>query len=118
MSKWGGAKAQAWTAAVLARYGRVCALAYPGVCTGVATEGDHIVPRSVDLSRQYDVTNGRPACRSCNALRGDGSRDPAPLVDARNFFESRPTSQKDSAGSPPRAPEKTEHARSDRIVIR
>lgn len=109
--KWGGSKAQAWTREVLARYGRVCALAYPGICTTTATEADHIVPRSLDLARQYDVTNGRPACRACNAYRGDGRNDPPAVVDTRTFFESRPEPQKDSAGSPPRAPEKTDLAR-------
>lgn len=116
--KWGGSRAQRWTAEVLARYGRRCALAYPGICLGEATEGDHIVPRSVDLSRQYDVTNGRPSCSPCNKHRSDGRGDAAAVVDARTFFESANDQRRRSAGSPPRAPENTEQARSGLIVIR
>lgn len=88
---WGGRSALAWTQAVLARYGTTCQLRLDG-CTGVATTGDHVVPKSVDPSRQYDVTNGRPACRPCNSKRGDGRRDHelglVRQVDNRVFFAS------------------------------
>lgn len=67
---WGGRPARRWTAAVLAHYGTVCHLQMPG-CTQLATEGDHLIPRSVRLDLQYRLDNGRPACRSCNAARGN-----------------------------------------------
>lgn len=70
MGRWGGRRAQEWTAAVLAEYGTLCALNLPG-CTKVATTADHIVPRSLG-GPLYDVTNGRPACRTCNSKRGNG----------------------------------------------
>lgn len=105
MSKWGGRRAQAWTAAVLARYGTVCHLQMDG-CTQVATQGDHLVPRSVDESLQYDVTNGRPACASCNFRRKAKPLTPRRIVDARTFFESADPARTDPVQSPPRAPEK------------
>lgn len=86
--KWGGRRAQQWRANVLSRCGRICALNLPG-CTREATTADHIVPRSVDLSRQYDVTNGRPACMNCNRKRSDGRNDRDLLVvDNRAFFDA------------------------------
>ncbi|WP_392391039.1 HNH endonuclease signature motif containing protein [Nocardioides sp. LHD-245] len=105
--KWGGRRAQEWTRNVLARGGTVCTLRLSG-CTGVATEGDHIVPRSVDITRQYDVTNGRPSCRHCNALRGKGAADAPSVVDARAFFENTARPRKDSFSSPPQASGKNE----------
>ncbi|WP_408898651.1 HNH endonuclease [Nocardioides sp. R1-1] len=107
LPKWGGYRAQRWKAEVLARYGTVCVLRYPGICTEVATTGDHIVPRSVDLSRQYDVSNGRPACLPCNQHRGDGRHDPPVSLDARAFFESAEPLPKESEQSPPQASRKT-----------
>jgi 5-methylcytosine-specific restriction endonuclease McrA len=104
--KWGGRRAQAWTREVLARGGLVCTLSLPG-CTTVATTGDHIVPRSVDPSREYDVTNGRPACLHCNSSRNDGKRDAPVVVDARAFFESGREPGRQADQSPPRASEKT-----------
>lgn len=96
--RWGGRRAQRWTAAVLATYGQRCALNYDG-CTLVATEGDHIVPRSVDLSRQYDVTNGRPACRHCNAERGNRLDQPPP-VSPRFLRPSEPPGRTATSLSP------------------
>lgn len=117
LPKWGGRRAQAWTRAVLARGGTVCALRLEG-CTEVATEGDHIVPRSVDPSRQYDVTNGRPACRHCNALRGKSTRGNAVVVDARAFFENPAGARKDSSPSPPQVRRKNENeSRSHHVPI-
>lgn len=83
--KWGGSRARAWTAAVLRRYGRVCALKLEG-CTGIATEGDHIKPRKTHLHLQYDVTNGQPACRHCNGSRGARPLRRPPTINARSWF--------------------------------
>lgn len=68
--RWRGDRAaeKRWTAAVLARYGRVCWLGLDG-CTTIATTGDHVIPRSVDPSLEFDVDNGRPACLNCNRRR-------------------------------------------------
>jgi hypothetical protein len=99
--KWGGRKAQAWKRAVLAEHGTRCALRLPG-CLGHAATADHIVPRSVDLSLQYDVGNGRPACLPCNVRRSN-TPDAARLrVDARSFFENSETPRKGTRPSPPR----------------
>ena len=73
-SYWGGRKAQAWTAAVLAAHagpdGRPpsCWLQLPG-CTGLATTGDHVLPRQDRPDLMYVVENGKPACLSCNSKR-------------------------------------------------
>lgn len=56
------------TALVLATYGNVCHLKFPG-CTRVATTKDHIVPHS--LGGEDVLENYRPACRSCNSSRGN-----------------------------------------------
>jgi len=86
--RWGGRRAQTWTAAVLDKYGRTCWLQLPG-CTHVATTGDHIVSRKENPALQYDVDNGRPACLPCNQRRSAGRADTASLViDNRGFFES------------------------------
>lgn len=98
--KWGSRRDRKWTAAVLARYGRVCALRLEG-CTGVATTGDHIKPRSTHPWLEHDVSNGRPACLSCNRLRG---ARPLPLVSidaTTEFFESADTSRRESLLSLP-----------------
>jgi len=86
-NKWGGRRAAAWTAAVLEEYGRRCWLGLPG-CTITATTGDHVIPRSVNPALQYDVSNGRPACLSCNRRRGAGDA-PTTMVDTRSYFGGR-----------------------------
>lgn len=68
MAKWGGRRAQRWTAQVLATYGDSCWLKLPG-CTQLATTGDHIYPRHTHPELQYLVANGRPACLHCNTSR-------------------------------------------------
>lgn len=108
MSKWGGRRAQAWTAAVLAEYGTSCWLQLPG-CTTLATTGDHILPRSTHPELQYLVANGRPACEACNKRR---KATPYQLVltaralvqelDASRFFEGDPhPGRTPSPDSPP-----------------
>lgn len=77
--KWGGRRAAEWSAAVLTRYGRRCLLQLDG-CTGTATTGDHIIPRAEDVTLQYLVTNGRPACQHCNSKRQAQPVDPV-IVD-------------------------------------
>lgn len=102
LPKWGGRKAAAWTAAVLANSDRRCALRLEG-CTGVATEGDHIKPRHDYPWLQYDVANGRPACRSCNAKRGRRELRAPATVDVRSFFETRGNLGEGLRTSPPRS---------------
>lgn len=99
MTKWGGRRAQAWTADVLDRYGRVCHLQLEG-CKRVATTGDHLVPRSIDESRQYDVTNGRPACLPCNLRRQADPIAPV-IVDALGLLRPRISLEGDPADLPP-----------------
>ena len=107
LKKWGGHRARQWTAAVLATYGRRCVLRLDG-CTGVATTGDHVIPRSQRPDLQYVVTNGRPACLPCNQKRGARPLAAARLVvDATDLFESAAATLTDSAGSPPRDSGKT-----------
>lgn len=107
LPKWGGHQARRWTAAVLARYGRVCVLQLEG-CTGVATTGDHVIPRSKRLDLQYVVSNGRPACLPCNQRRGTRDlSDVAVTIDATDLFESGEPSPPDSDSPPPRASGKT-----------
>lgn len=87
---WGGRPARRWAAAVLAQYGTVCHLQMPG-CTQTATEADHLIPRSVRLDLQYRLDNGRPACRSCNASRGNSPLSHLTEVTASEsaqFFEN------------------------------
>lgn len=73
-SDWGGRRAVAWSRAVLAAHmgpgGELprCWLQLPG-CTGVATTGDHVLPRKDRPDLAYSVANGRPACLSCNSKR-------------------------------------------------
>jgi 5-methylcytosine-specific restriction endonuclease McrA len=64
---WHGRYSRRITADVFATQGRICWLAYPG-CLGLATQADHIVPRSEWGGD--DPGNLRPACARCNASRG------------------------------------------------
>jgi hypothetical protein len=43
--RWGGRRAQSYTAAVLAEWGTTCWLGYEG-CTLIATTADHVLPKS------------------------------------------------------------------------
>ena len=52
----------------LARDGRRCQLGIAGVCTFVATEVDHIVPRS--LGGRDALDNLRSVCHPCHLGRG------------------------------------------------
>lgn len=99
-SDWGGRRAAAWSRAVLAAHTGPggepprCWLQLDG-CTGVATTGDHLVPRKDRPELAYVVQNGRPACLSCNSKRQGtplhrlhrlGGRE-ASTVDASAFFD-------------------------------
>lgn len=99
MPDWGGRKAQAWVAAVLAEYGDRCHLCHHGG----ADSADHLVTRAAmrrrgDWSLLFAVSNGRPvhhapcpSCRrTCNITRGDEPLRAAPVTDARRFFERTP----------------------------
>lgn len=83
-ARWGGRAARRWTAAVLERYGTRCWLQLPG-CTLTATTGDHVIPRARAPHLAYDVSNGRPACASCNRRRGVGDA-PSTVIDNRSEF--------------------------------
>ena len=100
-SSWGGRRAQAWSAAVLAAHTGPageqpsCWLQLDG-CTRVATTGDHVLPRRDRPDLMYVVANGRPACLSCNSKRQGtpthrlhllGGRV-ASTIDATAFFDS------------------------------
>lgn len=101
--KWGGRRAQQWSAAVLARKGRRCLLQMEG-CTQLATTADHIVPRSIDVSLQYNLDNGRPACATCNRRRSNKPDAPV-IVDPYGLL--RPVIRLDGCppNLPPRPPE-------------
>ena len=85
LRKWGGRRAQSWSAAVLREQGRVCALRLEG-CTLVATTADHVKPRSTHPHLQYDPANGRPSCSHCNSSRGARALRTVDQVDARGWF--------------------------------
>lgn len=64
--KRGGSASAALTRLVLDTYGTDCHLRMPG-CTYRATTKDHIIPFS--FGGTDDLSNLRPACRSCNSKR-------------------------------------------------
>lgn len=49
---------------VFRRDGRLCKLAYPGICTRAATEVDHI-----DGNDNHNLTNLRSVCHDCHGER-------------------------------------------------
>lgn len=64
---------RAWRALrlrIIARDGGVCQVQVPGVCIGVASQADHIVPVAVDADRVMDPANLRASCGPCNAWLG------------------------------------------------
>jgi 5-methylcytosine-specific restriction endonuclease McrA len=84
----------AWRAVrlrVLERDGYRCQIRLPG-CLGVATDGDHIVPRHLG-GAWYDEGNVRAACGPCNRARGNrlrqryGSANRRP---SRNWYRDQP----------------------------
>lgn len=100
-SDWGGRRALAWSRAVLAAHTGPdgepprCWLQLDG-CLGVATTGDHVLPRKARPDLAYVVANGRPACLPCNSRRQGtpihrlhliGGRG-ASTVDTSAFFDS------------------------------
>jgi hypothetical protein len=100
-SDWGGRRSVAWRLAVLAAHTGPngeppqCWLKLPG-CTGLATTGDHVLPRKDRPDLAYSVPNGRPACLHCNSTRGGTpihrlhliGGTSAGTVDATEFFDS------------------------------
>ena len=64
-------------------------------CTGVATTGDHILPRKDRPDLAYVIANGRPACLSCNSKRQgtplhrlhELGAPRASTIDASSFFD-------------------------------
>jgi 5-methylcytosine-specific restriction endonuclease McrA len=67
-SGWGGRRAAAYTAEILARDGHVCVW-----CHGWADTAEHITPRSLG-GDPFDLSNGVAACRSCNSSRNNRPR--------------------------------------------
>lgn len=59
-----------YNAFVLARDRYECRIRLPGICIGIATTVDHIVPVSVSPQLALDPDNGRASCRPCNKARG------------------------------------------------
>lgn len=55
----GGIRDQAF-----ARYGRRCALNYPGICTKFATQVDHKI-----AGDDHRIENLQPVCRPCHARK-------------------------------------------------
>jgi len=89
---YGGRRAQAWVAAVLATYGDTCHLCRHGG----ADSADHLRTRGARPDLMYVVANGRPVhhkrpcpwCgKRCNIIRKDKPLTAAPPTDARQFFE-------------------------------
>lgn len=63
----------AWSvlvARVLERDHHVCQIQRPGICLGIATTGDHIIPLSRGGARM-DMDNVQAACRPCNSSKGN-----------------------------------------------
>lgn len=63
---------------ILARDGHACQLRLPGVCIGIATHVDHIVPLSRRPDLLLDPANCRAACAPCNRTRRDIPDDQLP----------------------------------------
>lgn len=57
---------------ILARDKRMCYSPYPDVCTGQATEVDHLIPRS--QGGRSVAYNLRAICRSCNNEKSKSER--------------------------------------------
>lgn len=105
MSRWGSRRDRAWSAAVLARYGRECLLRLPG-CTTIATTADHIIPKSQRPDLAHDVANGRPACRRCNSRRKTTPLSFVAALDATDLFESAAPGRRSSRPISPPDPQK------------
>lgn len=60
----------------LARDGHRCQLRIPGICTGTATEVDHVRPRAVGGGDELD--NLRSVCHRCHISRGMDESGRAP----------------------------------------
>jgi 5-methylcytosine-specific restriction endonuclease McrA len=57
-----------WRRGVLDRDQRVCQLQYPGRCTQVATQADHII-EIADGGSPFDLGNGQAVCEPCHKLK-------------------------------------------------
>jgi 5-methylcytosine-specific restriction endonuclease McrA len=66
--------------AVFARDDYLCQLRYPGICTTVATQADHVRDRAIYGD---NLDNLQGACRPCNLHKGkpSGVNPPAPRVE-------------------------------------
>ena len=53
----------------IARADGVCQLRIPGVCTEVATDGDHVIPFSMAPELELEPTNVVASCRPCNRAK-------------------------------------------------
>lgn len=63
----GGRANSSLTKLVIQTYGNQCWLRMPGICTGIATTKDHVIPFSKGGTN--DLDNFRPACSACNSKR-------------------------------------------------
>jgi 5-methylcytosine-specific restriction endonuclease McrA len=66
VNRWGDRASQRLAKAVLRRDGYRCQIRLPG-CKGMATQADHIMPKSKGGS--HDMSNLRAACGWCNARK-------------------------------------------------
>lgn len=66
---------QALRREVLGRDGHHCAMQLPGICTGDATEVDHIIPDY--LGGKTVSENLRGVCHDCHALKSRHERETA-----------------------------------------
>jgi hypothetical protein len=92
---YGGRRAMAWVAAVLAEHGDTCHLCgHPG-----ADSADHLQTRQARPDLMYVVANGRPAHHKrpcsvcglrCNIVRKSKPLAVAPTTDDVGFFERTP----------------------------
>lgn len=82
--RWGGRKAQRFTALCLSTYGRVCwNCGLPGADTA-----DHVIPRSTG-GAVYNLDNLAPSHARCNKARGNRPRiaPVIPIESGMAYFE-------------------------------
>lgn len=68
---------RAFRVTILDRDRWTCTIASAGICTGVASEVDHVQPLSRGGAK-YDPGNCRAACAPCNRARGNAAPEPQP----------------------------------------
>lgn len=79
------AEHKAWAEAVLVRAGYRCQIRYTGLCTGDATDADHIRPVA-EGGPEFDPANGQAACPECHQAKSsdEGHRAQGHTVKVRD----------------------------------